>query len=153
ERDGRFDAALAAYHELIDAHKGTSCHAEGLWRAARLHHRLKQHAEARDFYRQLLDEYPDFDRGAEALANLAWIEDACGNSTVAANYGRDLVLNLPQTLQAAEASYWLALVAADDNKADEAQWQIDWLLEQLNPASRTLNDAERQLYEQTLCLE
>lgn len=153
ERDGRFDAALSAYHELIDAHQTSSHRAEGLWRVARLHHRLKQHAEARDFYLQLLDEYADFVRGAELLAHLAAIEDICGNSSTAANYYRNLVQNFPQTLQAVEASYWLALVAADDNKVDEAQWQIDWLLERLNPASRTLNNAERHLYEQALCLE
>ena len=153
ERDGQFGGAIAAYQEFSNQAEPGPFRAEGLWRAARLQDRLKQYAEARQLYIQLLEESPSFDRAPEALANLARIEDASGNHLVAAKHCQELVSKFPQTSQAVDASYWLALAAADEEKSDKAQWQVDWLLERLDPASRSLSDSERQVYGQTLCLQ
>jgi cellulose synthase operon protein C len=152
ERDGQFDGAMAAYHEFLGQAIAGAFRGEALWRAARLHDRLNHHADARKLYRQLLKDSPSFDRAPEALRNLAWIEAAIGNQDSAAKLCQELLKKFPQSAQAVEASYWLAVAAADEKRSDKAQWQVDWLLERLNPASRSLSESEKQVYGQTLCL-
>jgi TolA-binding protein len=145
ERDGHFDAALAVYHNFAKKHNGDLL-AEGLWRAGRLHQRLKQHAEALSFYQRLRTEFPEFDRTAELLANLAHCETLKGNSLAAAKHYKELVEKFPQTLQAAEAAYCLAIVAADEQRSEDAQKHVDWL------RARTTNKPTA-ICQQVLCLQ
>jgi TolA-binding protein len=76
-----------------------------------------------------------------------------GNAPESAKYCRELLEKFPQSSQAVEASYWLAVAAADEMKSDEAQWQVDWLLGRLNPATRSLSDSEKRIFGQVLCLQ
>jgi TolA-binding protein len=145
ERDGHFDAALAAYHDFVKIHDGDLL-AEGLWRAGRLHQRLKQHAEALSFYQRLRTEFPEFDQTAELLANLAHCETLKGDSLEAAKHFEELAAKFPQTLQAAEAAYCLAIVAADEQRSEDAQKHVDWL------RARTTNKPTA-ICQQVLCLQ
>ena len=54
--------------------------AEGLWRTARLHERLKQNTEAAKFYERLLQEFPEFDRAPAVIASLAWMAAERGDN-------------------------------------------------------------------------
>lgn len=149
ERDGRFDAATAAYGEFLDRESDSPLRAEGLWRIARLHDRRKQLTEAAKYYDQLVIEFPKFDRLAEVIASLARIEDSQRKTTKACEWRQILVEKFPQTLQGAEAAYCLALAAADEKKCDEAQRRVDWLMKRLDPK---IND-ETRLRDQVLCLQ
>ena len=153
ERDGHLNAALAAYHAFFTEKNSDMLQAEGLWRTARLHERLKQHTEASKFYSQLLADFPQFDRTAEAMANLAWIEAARGSQAAAEKLCRFLVVNFPQSPQATEATYWLALAAADEQKCDEAQQHVDGLLARLTVEKQPLSTQQFRLWELTLCLQ
>jgi TolA-binding protein len=145
ERDGHFDAAIAAYHDFIRKHDGVQV-AEGLWRAGRLHQRLKQHADALIFYKRLRAEFPEFDRTAELLANLAHCETLKGDSLAAAKHFEELVSKFPQTSQAVEAAYCLAVVAADEQRSEDAQKHVDWL-------RARQSDIPMAIGQQTLCLQ
>jgi TolA-binding protein len=145
ERDGHFDAALAAYHDFVKGNEGDLI-AEGLWRAGRLHQRLKQYGEALSFYKRLLEEFPDFDRAAELLASLAYCETLKGESLAAAKHFEDLMAKFPQTSQAAEAAYCLAIASADEQRSEEAQRYIDWLRAKKSKPSTVFE-------EQVLCLQ
>jgi TolA-binding protein len=153
ERDGRLGGAIAAYEEFLAQAKEDKFRAEALWRSARLQGRLKQYAKARQLYTRLLADFPQCDRVPMTLANLARLEEACGNGSEAAKYCRELLEKFPQSSQAVEASYWLAVAAADEKKGDEAQWQVDWLLDRLNPANHSLSESEKQILGQALCLQ
>lgn len=152
ERDGFYSGAIAAYCAFIKLDQESGLRTEALWRIARLHDRLKQYVEARKAYNDLLSEYPAFDRAVEVISNLARIESEAGDLAAAAGHYRNLVEKFPQSEQALEACYWLALAAADENQCKEAQWQVDWLLQRSDPASRTLSDTEQRIRLQTLCL-
>ena len=104
ERDGRFGGAIAAYNEFLSQTKDEEFRAEALWRAARLHGRLKQYAESRELYTRLLADFPEFDRAPDALAHLAQLEAACGNATTAAKSYRELLEKFPQSSQAIRRS-------------------------------------------------
>lgn len=156
ERDGQFNAALAAYREFLaeKAEKNDKAlQAEGLWRTARLHERLKQFAEAEELYRQLLSGYSKFDHKVEVLSNLASIEAERGKQDKAKKHYQELVANFPQSPQAAGAAYWLALAAADEKDNAAAQYQLDWLLAHCDPTQGILTEEQTRLWEQTLCLQ
>lgn len=145
ERDGHFDAALAAYHDFVKGKEGDLI-AEGLWRAGRLHQQLKQHSEAQRFYKQLLEEFPEFDRTAELLANLAHCETLKGDSLAAAKHFEELIAKFHQTSQAAEAAYCLAIASADEQRSEDAQRYVDWL-------SEGKTEKTTLLHSQVLCLQ
>ncbi len=153
ERDGQFNAALAAYREFLTYKNNGTLRAEGLWRTARLHERLKQFAEAKQFYEQLLEGTSQFERRAEALSHLAAIEAERGKQAEAKKHYGELVANFPQSPQAAPAAYWLALAAADEKDNGEAQYQVDWLLTHCDTTEQSLTEEQTRLWEQTLCLQ
>ncbi|MDZ4656586.1 MAG: tetratricopeptide repeat protein [Bythopirellula sp.] len=153
ERDGHFNAALAAYRAFLAEKNSDMLQAEGLWRTARLHEWLKQHTEAINFYSRLLTDFPKFDRTPEAIAKIAWIEATNGKQAAAKKHCQVLVANFPQSPQAAEAAYWLALAAADEKKCDEAQQHVEWLLARLTTEKQDLTAQQMLLWEQTLCLQ
>jgi cellulose synthase operon protein C len=152
ERDGNFDAALSVYHAFLDQQTTGGWLAEGLWRTARLHERLKQHTEATKFYERLLTEFPEFDRTPRVIASLAWMEAAKGNNAATTKLCEQLVAKFPQSSQAAEAAYWLALASADEKRSDDAQEYVDWLTAH-RPNGDSLTAQQTQLWQQTLCLE
>ncbi len=152
ERDGRFDGALATYHELIDRGQASSLRAEALRRGARLHQRLNQHREARHLYERLLSEFPTSPHAAETIAGLASIHDSEGKTSKARTRRRELVAKFPQSAQAPEAAYWLARAAADEKDSAPASQYVAWLLDELetreSPTAR-----QRQLWAQAVCLQ
>jgi TolA-binding protein len=145
ERDGHFDAALAAYDDFVKGYDGQLL-AEGLWRAGRLHQRLMHHSEAISIFKRLWEEFPDFDRAAELLANLAHCETLKGDSLAAAKHLEELVAKFPQTSQAAEAAYCLAIASADERRSKDAQRYVDWLREKKTEKTTVL-------YGPVLCLQ
>ena len=152
QRDGRFDAALAAFHKLIDLGQASSLRAEALRRGARLHQRLNQHQEARRLFEQLLREFPTSPHTAETIAGLASIHDSEGKTSKARTRRRELVAKFPQSAQAPEAAYWLARAAADEKDSALAAQYVAWLLDELetreSPTAR-----QRQLWAQAVCLQ
>jgi len=150
ERDGRFDPAIAAYHELIEKHPGNSAHQEALKRSARLHQKLAQYSRARELFKTYLTSYADTPSHTKVLAELAWIEDRLGNRPEAAKAFIKLHAEFPQSPQAATAAYWLALQAADKKDNKQATHYVDWLLKNhaASPTKQT-----RQLWEQSVCLK
>jgi len=67
QRDGRFDAALAAYHELLDQNPIGRTHSEALRRTAQLHRQLAQFAEAGRLFQKFLGQYPDSEHAPEVM--------------------------------------------------------------------------------------
>ncbi|NOY42306.1 MAG: tetratricopeptide repeat protein [Planctomycetes bacterium] len=150
ERDGRYDPALAAYHELLNTYSPGNAHEEALKRTARLHAKLAQYPSAKQLYEQHLATYPESKSRAEMLAELAWLEVRLENREGAAKYFSKLHAKFPQSAQAAEAAYWLALEWADEEESDQAQQYVDWLLEHhANSTTKPL----RKLWEQAVCLK
>ncbi len=155
ERDGRYDPALAAYHELLNKfspgnYSPGNAHKETLKRAARLHAKLAQYPAAKQLYKQHLTTYPKSKSNAEMLAELAWIECRVGNRQEAAKYFTKLHAEFPQSAQAAEAAYWLALEWADKDESDQAQLYVDYLLKHhANCTTKPL----RKLWQQAVCLK
>jgi len=152
ERGGRPDGALAAYRELLSCCRAGSLRTEALFRAARLHQRLGQHREAQPIYEQLLAESADPSHTIETLAALAAIAAAAGETDVAREHSRELLEKFPQSPQAAEAAYWLARVAADEQDTAQAHSYVRWLLVELDP-QRFSATSQRQLWALTVCLQ
>ena len=153
ERDGRHDAAQAAYRKLLKEHVGRDqVRAETLRRAAKLHDRLSQSREALGLYQQFLAEYPDAEQTPEVLNATAWLHVQLDQPTQAAEQFRGVVSNFPKSAQAVEAAYWLGLASADkkgsEKDADQAAQYVDWLLEH-----ETLPTERPQLWGKTLCLK
>ena len=158
ERDGRHDAALAAYRKLLKEHTDhDQVRAETLRRAAKLHDRLSQSREALALYQQFLAEYPESDQTVEVRTAIAWLHLRLDQPTQAAEQFRGVLANFPQSAQAVEAAYWLASANADkksadkkgsDEHTDQAAQYVDWLL-----AHETLPAERAQLWGKTLCLK
>lgn len=153
ERDGRYDAALAAYRQIIDNQSLGPARAEAIRRAARLHNRLAQYREARRRYEQLLAEDPNSPYAAEAVYALAWIYLRTGDTPAAAAQFREVHKKFPQSAQAPEAAYWLALVAADEKDSALALQYVDGLLDELSTAASSPSSRQRNLWGQALCLK
>jgi len=150
QRDGLFDAALAAYHELLDQKKIGRTHSEALRLTAQLHNQLAQYPEANRLFKQFLDQYPDSVHAAEVISELAWIGNQTGNLDVAATKFQTLYENFPQSPQALEAAYWLAHAAADKEEDGQAATYVDWLFDRLAKQSES---RPKSLWEQTILLK
>ena len=149
ERDGRHDAALAAYRKLLQQHTShDQVHAETLRRAAKLHDRLAQSREALALYQKFLAEYPNSLRTAEVLMATAWLHDRLDQPTQAAENFSLLHANFPQSPQAVEAAYWLARTVADTGDREQAIRYVEWLL-----AREALPAEHPQWWGKTLCLK
>ncbi len=153
ERDGYFDAALAAYAEYRATAGATSLHAEALWRTARLHDRLSQKTEAAVVFTQLLADFPLFDRSADALLSLARLEADLGQHVLATNRHKEVLEKFPQSPQADEAAYWLALAAADGKDSKSAKVYVDSLLNSWDPAEEIVSERHKSLRAQAVCLK
>ena len=149
DRDGRHDAALAAYRKILQQHTAhPQVRAETLRRAAKLHDRLSQSHEALELYQQWLTEYPSSDRTAEVLSATAWLHLRLEQPPQAAENFRTLHVNFPQSPQALEAAYWLARTKADKQESEQSMQYVDWLL-----AHETLPAENPQWWGKTLCLK
>ncbi|TWU27533.1 tetratricopeptide repeat protein [Bythopirellula polymerisocia] len=152
ERDGYYDAALAAYADFL-ATGGANLRPEALWRTAQLHDRSSQKSEAATFYFQLLAEFPTFDRSADALLNLAQLEADLGNLSTATNRHKEVLEKFPQSPQADEAAYWLALAAADGKDSDAARRYINSLLDLADSVDEVVSEQSKLLRAQAACLK
>jgi len=152
QRDGRRDAALAVYHELIAKDDKSPFHAEALLRGANLHLRLHQHREAKALYKQLLVKYPYSTSASEALAALAEIHDRADEAAKAKVCREELVEKFPQSPQAPEAAYRLAHNAADERDRAPASEYVGWLLDELD-RRESLTKRQQQLWAQAVCLQ
>ncbi|MCA9232155.1 MAG: tetratricopeptide repeat protein, partial [Planctomycetales bacterium] len=150
ERDGRLDAALAAYQEVIGQDRVGRVHAEALRRAAHLHDRMAHYPEASVLYEQFLTKYPKSIYAAEVLSSQAWMAERRGDLAFATAKFRTLHENFPQSAQAPEATYWLALAATDMKDSTKARYYIQWLLSAL---SKKTESRSQELWEQTLLLK
>ena len=148
QREGRHDAALAAYDELLRQPIGGAVRAEALRRAAKLHQELAHSSEALALYEKFLAEYPNSERAAEVLLSVAQLSERLDQSAQAADHFRAVVAKFPQSAQAADATYWLALTHADEEKTGESMQYLDRLLTRSNfPVDRP------ELFGQALCLK
>jgi len=154
QRDGRHDAALAAYYELLDQNEPHSktprTHAEALRRTAGLHRQLAQYPEARRLFGEFLAEYPHSVHVAEVMSEQAWIEIQTGNLDVAATKFQDLHKKFPQSAQALEAACWLATAASDKREEAKVAAYVDWLLGEF---SKQAEPQPKALWEQALLLK
>jgi len=150
QRDGRFDAALAAFHELLKQNQIGRTHSEALRLAAKLHHQLAQFPEAKQLFEQFLSQYPDSVHAAEVIDEQAWIGVETGNLDAAATKFQFLYEKFPQSAQALEAVYWLATAAADKEDGELAASYVDWLLTRL---SKKAAGEPKTLWEKTLLLK
>ncbi len=149
ERDGRHDAALAAYRKLLQQHtRPDQVRAETLRRAAKLHDRLAQSREAIELYQQFLAEFPHSKQTVEVQSAVAWLHDRLDQPTQAAEQFRGVVAKFPQSAQAAEAAYWLALAHADKQDNNQSIEYTDWLL-----ARKDLPKGRPKLWGKALCLK
>ncbi len=153
ERDGRHDAALAAYRKLLGQLSNPSqVRAETLRRAAKLHDRLSQSHEAIDLYQTFLAEYPSSDRRAEVLMATGWLHDRLGQPTQAAEYFQTVHVKFPQSPQVIEAAYWLARDFADKQDAEGSSEQAMQYVEGLISHELLANERP-QLWGKALCLK
>ncbi len=154
QRDGRFNAALAAYRQQLDGSiKGpieSRLRREALERMAALHLQLAQYREARLRYIQLLEQYPDSKAAPAAWSALGRIHDQSGEIGEAANCFELLHEKFPQSAQAPEAAYWLALHAADENDSVAAQRYADEVIVGLAESD---DDRSRELWGKAICLK
>ncbi|NOZ38905.1 MAG: tetratricopeptide repeat protein [Planctomycetes bacterium] len=149
ERDGRHDAALAAYRKLLQQHTSRDqIRAEALRRVAKLHDRLAQSREAIELYQQFLTEFPHAKQTVEVQTAVAWLHDRLDQPTQAAEQFRGVVAKFPQSPQAAEAAYWLARDHADKQDNTRSNKYVDWLL-----AREDLPKRRPKLWGKTLCLK
>jgi len=149
ERDGRHDAAQAAYRKLLKQHTSRDpVRNEALRRAAKLHDRLAQSREALGLYQQFLNEYPDAKQAAEVHAAIAWLHDRLDQPTQAAEQFRGVVTKFPQSAQAVEGAYWLAHDHADKHHNEQATQYVDGLL-----ARESFSTERPKLWGKTLCLK
>lgn len=148
ERDGRHDAALAAYHELLNQRIGGPVRSETLRRAALLHARLAQSREALDLYGKYLVENPRSKRTAEVLLAIAWLHEGLDQSAQAVERFRQVCEKFPQSAQAADAAYWLAMQRVDRADSSAAAQYVDWLL-----ANESLPVERNELWAGVLCLQ
>ncbi len=137
QRDGHFDAALAAYHAFLDpAEQGSQpsekSRANALICVAQLHQRLGQLTEAGSSFEQLLAEYPGSRHTAGALLGLGEIARRTQNPTLAGAHYKEVQSRFPQSTQAKEAAYWLALAAADEKDSQTARRYAGWLIAELS---------------------
>jgi len=149
ERDGRHDAALAAYRKLLQQHTSRDpIRAETLRRAAKLHDRLAQSREAIVLYQQFLSEYPKSQRTAEVLTAIAWLHYRLDQPTQAVEQFQRVLAKFPQSVQAIEAAYRLACDHADKHDSEQTTQYVDGLL------AREIFSSERpKLWGKTLCLK
>lgn len=152
ERNGCYDGALAAYHELIARSPSGPLRTESLGRTARLHLSLGQLREAGPIYGELLAEDPAGPHAAEALAALARIDAAAGQTPNAKAQFRKVLEKFPQSPQASEAAYWLARTAADEKDTAQAERYVRRLLEAVDPQKYS-TAGERKLWAQAVCLQ
>ena len=148
ERSGRHDAALAAYHRLLQQPLGKQVRGETLRRAARLHERLSQSREALQLYREFLTDNPHSRQTAEVLTSVAWLHVRLDQPTQAAEQFRAVHTKFPQSPQAVEAAYWLAQTSADNQDSGPATRYVDWLL-----AQEKLPTQRPRLWGKALCLK
>ncbi|MGI9427396.1 MAG: tetratricopeptide repeat protein [Bythopirellula sp.] len=149
ERDGRHDAALAAYRQLLEQHTTRDLvRSESLRRAAKLHHRLEQSREAIELYQQFLAEFPQSEKCPAVMTSLAWLHDRLDQTTQAADQFRGVHAKFPQSAQAVEAAYWLALNSADNQDSEQAMRYVDWVLARADAATR-----HPQWWAKALCLK
>jgi len=153
ERDGRHDAALAAYRRLMQLpSRQTQVRAETLRRAAKLHGRLAQLREAIGLYQQFLAEFPQSKRTVEVRIAIAWLHDRLDQPTQAVEQFREVIAKFPQSSQAAEAAYWLARYYADKHDSKEDTEQARQVIESLL-SHKGLSSDRPQLWGRTLCLK
>jgi len=156
--DGHFDAALAAYHAILasseDSRPSDLSRVDAFTRAALLHQHLGQLTEAKVLYEQLLVEYPADLHVAAALFGLGEIARRSQNPTVAGDRYKEVQSKFPQTIQAKEAAYWLALAATDKKDSQTARRFAGWLIAELSPPKKTgsFTPREQQLLSHALYL-
>lgn len=152
ERDGRFEAALLSYEKLFDFELNAQWQEEVLFRTARLRYQLAEYRKASEFFELILREYPKGSHSAETLSLLGWCHNQLGNLQEATKHFQILHAKFPQSAQAPEATYWLALAAADENNSATAKKYADWLIERLSDSPRNESDVT-QLFAKSLCLK
>ncbi len=154
QRAGRHDAALAAYHKLLNSEPvQDQLRSEVLRRAAQLHDRLDQVDEAQRLYQQFLAEHLHSERAAEVRIALAWTHSKLDQTSQAAEHFRGVYENFPKSPQAAEAAYWLARhsidkAGADKEDGEQSTHYVDWLL-----AREQLASEQPKLWCQALSLK
>jgi TolA-binding protein len=153
EREGRFESALVAYKELLGKSLTGEVREETLRRCARLYYQGAEYDQARALYQKQLQEFSKGKRAAEALAMLAWTHLALGETDYAGNRFSELLANFPQSAQAPEAAYWLALSAADEKEGVAALGYVDWLIQELAPVERRSSERHTRLWQRALCLK
>ncbi|MCH2115874.1 MAG: tetratricopeptide repeat protein [Pirellulales bacterium] len=153
EQEGHFEAALAAYQDLLLGEHPSSLRVQLLHRTARLVYQLAHYREARVLFEGLLQDFPAGSHAAEALAMLGWTHLALKEPELAAKRFGELHAKFPQTTHAQEAAYWLAVEAADEQQRVTALSYVDWLLAELSDEVAGHSDRQHQLWLRALCLK
>ena len=153
QRAGRLELALVAYNELLEHSLSGPLREQLLRRIARLYYRLAQYEPARALFQKQLQEFPEGKHAAEALAMLAWTQLALGEADYAGKSFLELHEKFPQSAQAPDAAYWLAVAAADDEDSVTALEYANWLIQELSPDEQRSSERLSQLWHRGLCLK
>ena len=153
QRAGRLESAQATYKELLGQELSGTLREELLRRSARLNYQLAQYQQSRELYQKQLQEFPQGKHAPEGLAMLAWVHLAEGETDYADQQFRLLHAKFPQSAQAPEAAYWLALTSADEKDSVEALRYVDWLIRELSPAEKRSSERLKQIWHRGLCLK
>jgi tetratricopeptide (TPR) repeat protein len=114
-----------------------------MWQAGRLCESLQRFRESAQGYGQLLQESPHWDRLDEVLLGHARASLALGKGDAAAISCQTVLADFPHSPQTAEAAYWLACRAADEQNRGLAEANLKRMFAALEATSP--DDRRRQL--------
>ncbi len=128
EQQERLEAAIDAYRQAADEATDFSQRATAQWKAALLQLKLSRRAEAAALFDQIAAAPRPNPYAAAALESSARIRYELGDLAGAENSFGRVVSEHPGSPQAHRAAYWLALLCAEDNRAEECVAHADALL-------------------------
>lgn len=116
QRDARYDAALAAYQQLVDYCRNADRPAGvALFQQAKLHAKLDQHGAARKCYQECLKQGPASQHYQAAQFALGQLEQRLGREELAVVHFQDIIGEFPSSLTALEARYQLAKIVSTES--------------------------------------
>ncbi|MEM9351615.1 MAG: tetratricopeptide repeat protein [Planctomycetota bacterium] len=162
EQQERLEAAIDAYRQAAEEATNFNERATAQWRAALLQLRLSRRAEAAVLFDQIAAAPRPNPYAAAALESSARIRYELGDLAGAEDSFGRVRSEHAGSPQALRAAYWLALVCAEDNRAEECVAHADALLTTLGQARAgededgldeiAVDSADEALYANTLAL-
>ncbi len=128
ERLEQYDAALAMYQLVVERHPGAERLPEALYRAANTCDRLAQDTQALELYVRLIREFPDSEFVPASIYGSAWCCQDLGRESESYEKFVELRQRFPDCEYWLDATYRLALSAAQSKNFDRATELLDELI-------------------------